>query len=60
VTADFEGKPGHFLVTHPSKGKMVIDSINRQVVHADDREMADLAVELLAHLQEAALPYTVS
>ena len=48
------------MVTHPSKGTMLIDSITKQIVHADDREMADLAVELMAQLQEAASPYTVS
>ena len=60
MQADFEGKIGHFMVTHPSKGTMLIDSITKQIVHADDREMADLAVELMAQLQEAASPYTVS
>ena len=39
---------------------MIIDSINKQVKNADDHELADLGIELLAHLQEAALPYTVS
>ena len=39
---------------------MVIDSIGKQVVQCDDPEMAELWVNLLAHLQDAALPYTVS
>ena len=39
---------------------MIIDSIQKQVVHADDHELANLGIELMAHLQEAALPYTVS
>ena len=39
---------------------MIVDSINKQIVHSDDQELTDFGVELLAHLQEAALPYTVS
>jgi len=39
---------------------MIIDSIGKQVLHSDDAELANLGVELLAMLQEAALPYTVS
>ena len=60
VTANYEGQPGHFMVSHPAKGRMVIDSINKQIVHSDDNDLTNLGIELLAHLQEAALPYTVS
>lgn len=60
VTADYEGKPGQFLVTHPSKGRMIIDSIERRVVRCDDEDLEHFGAELLSHLQEAAQPYTVS
>lgn len=39
---------------------MVVDSIGKQIVESEDPELAELGVELLAHLEEAALPYTVS
>ena len=60
VTANYEGQPGYFMVNHPDKGRIIIDSINKQVVHSDDPDLSNLAIELLAHLQEAAHPYTVS
>ena len=60
VTADYDGQPGHFLVNHPAKGRMIIDSIGKQIIKSDDPDLSELGVELLAHLQEAALPYTVS
>ena len=60
VVADFEGQPGHFMVAHPERGRMVIDSVAKRIVQADDEDMAEFGVEILASLQEAALPYTVS
>ena len=50
VIADFEGQIGHFMVNHPSRGRMIIDSIGRKVVKADDDELANFGVELLSHL----------